>query len=63
MLAVSSVDAAKAYYATFKELQAEVANKSASYKPLRVATIFSLRLMKNKVLSVTLLMKTLIPVQ
>lgn len=41
MLAVSSVDAAKAYYATFKELQAEVANKSASYKPLRVATIFS----------------------
>lgn len=41
MLAVSSVDAAKAYYATFKELQKEVANKSASYKPLRVATIFS----------------------
>lgn len=41
MLAVSSVDAAKAYYATFKELQEEAANKSASYKPLRVATIFS----------------------
>ena len=41
MLAVSSVDAAKAYYATFKELQKEVAKKSASYKPLRVATIFS----------------------
>ncbi|MDU6924661.1 type I restriction endonuclease subunit R [Franconibacter helveticus] len=41
MLAVSSVDAAKAYYATFKELQKEAANKSASYKPLRVATIFS----------------------
>lgn len=41
MLAVSSVDAVKAYYATFKELQKEVANKSASYKPLRVATIFS----------------------
>ncbi|WP_241576391.1 HsdR family type I site-specific deoxyribonuclease [Rosenbergiella collisarenosi] len=41
MLAVSSVDAAKAYYATFKELQKEVANKSASYKPLQVATIFS----------------------
>lgn len=41
MLAVSSVDAAKAYYATFKELQEEAANNSASYKPLRVATIFS----------------------
>lgn len=41
MLAVSSVDAAKAYYATFKELQEEAANKAASYKPLRVATIFS----------------------
>lgn len=41
MLAVSSVDAAKAYYATFKERQEEAANKSASYKPLRVATIFS----------------------
>ncbi|AHF78787.1 DEAD/DEAH box helicase [Sodalis praecaptivus] len=41
MLAVSSVDAAKAYYATFKELQEEAANKLASYKPLRVATIFS----------------------
>ncbi|WP_182629928.1 HsdR family type I site-specific deoxyribonuclease [Pantoea hericii] len=41
MLAVSSVDAAKAYYATFKELQEAAANKSASYKPLRVATIFS----------------------
>ncbi|MGR7008208.1 HsdR family type I site-specific deoxyribonuclease [Klebsiella aerogenes] len=41
MLAVSSVDAAKTYYATFKELQEEAANKTASYKPLRVATIFS----------------------
>lgn len=41
MLAVSSVDAAKAYYATFKELQKAAANKSAIYKPLRVATIFS----------------------
>ncbi|MFY3721619.1 type I restriction endonuclease subunit R, EcoR124 family, partial [Escherichia coli] len=41
MLAVSSVDAAKAYYATFKRLQEEAANKSATYKPLRVATIFS----------------------
>ena len=36
MLAVSSVDAAKAYYATFKRLQEE-----AAYKPLRIATIFS----------------------
>ena len=41
MLAVSSVDAAKTYYATFKELQKEAANKTANYKPLRVATIFS----------------------
>ncbi|ENF5895453.1 type I restriction endonuclease subunit R, partial [Escherichia coli] len=41
MLAVSSVDAAKAYYATFKRLQEEAANKSVTYKPLRVATIFS----------------------
>lgn len=41
MLAVSSVDAAKAYYATFKRLQEEAANKSATYNPLRVATIFS----------------------
>ena len=35
------MDAAKAYYATFKRLQEEAANKSATYKPLRVATIFS----------------------
>ncbi|HFI8472096.1 TPA: type I restriction endonuclease subunit R, partial [Escherichia coli] len=41
MLAVSSVDAAKAYYATFERLQEEAANKSATYKPLRIATIFS----------------------
>ena len=41
MLAVSSVDAAKAYYTAFKRLQEEAANKSATYKPLRVATIFS----------------------
>ncbi|PJG73251.1 DEAD/DEAH box helicase [Escherichia coli] len=41
MLAVSSVEAAKAYYATFKRLQEEATNKSATYKPLRVATIFS----------------------
>ncbi|HIB7036166.1 TPA: HsdR family type I site-specific deoxyribonuclease [Escherichia coli] len=41
MLAVSSVDAAKVYYATFKRLQEDAANKSANYKPLRIATIFS----------------------
>ncbi|HAX7064517.1 TPA: type I restriction endonuclease subunit R, partial [Escherichia coli] len=41
MLAVSSVDAAKAYYATFKRLQEEAANKSTTCKPLRIATIFS----------------------
>ncbi|EIA2056477.1 HsdR family type I site-specific deoxyribonuclease [Escherichia coli] len=41
MLAVSSVDAAKAYYTTFKMLQEEAEKKSGSYKRLRVATIFS----------------------
>ncbi|HAK8205204.1 TPA: HsdR family type I site-specific deoxyribonuclease [Salmonella enterica] len=41
MLAVSSVDAAKAYYTTFKRLQGEMAKKSVGYHPLRVATIFS----------------------
>ncbi|EAA9276478.1 HsdR family type I site-specific deoxyribonuclease [Salmonella enterica] len=37
MLAVSSVDAAKAYYETFNILQQE----ASTHKPLRVATIFS----------------------
>lgn len=37
MLAVSSVDAAKAYYETFNTLQQE----ASTHKPLRVATIFS----------------------
>lgn len=41
MLAVSSVDAAKAYYETFRILQKDAASGSAAYKPLRVATIFS----------------------
>ncbi|MCP3896930.1 MAG: type I restriction endonuclease subunit R, partial [Moraxella sp.] len=36
----SSVDAAKAYYETFKTLQAEAENRPTS-KPLRIATIFS----------------------
>ncbi|KZN14145.1 HsdR family type I site-specific deoxyribonuclease [Marinomonas sp. TW1] len=40
MFAVSSVDAAKAYYETFKKLQAEVEN-TPTIKPLRIATIFS----------------------
>ena len=40
MFAVSSVDAAKAYYETFKTLQAEAENRPTS-KPLRIATIFS----------------------
>ena len=35
MFAVSSVDAAKAYYQTFKQLQSEIKN------PLKIATIFS----------------------
>ncbi|MDV7024307.1 HsdR family type I site-specific deoxyribonuclease [Escherichia coli] len=41
MFAVSSVDAAKAYYETFKLLQQEASAASATYKPLRVATIYS----------------------
>ncbi|EPN4992278.1 type I restriction endonuclease subunit R [Vibrio vulnificus] len=40
MFAVSSVDAAKAYYETFKTLQSEACNGGAT-KPLRIATIFS----------------------
>lgn len=40
MFAVSSVDAAKAYYETFKTLQSEACNGVAT-KPLRIATIFS----------------------
>ena len=63
MLAVSSVDAAKAYYTTFKMLQEEAEKKSGSYKRLRVATIFSLLLMKSKALLVILPTKVLIPVQ
>lgn len=39
MLAVSSVDAAKAYYETFNVMQQEIAERAP--KPLRVATIFS----------------------
>ncbi|KAB8311639.1 type I restriction endonuclease subunit R [Erwinia endophytica] len=41
MLAVSSVEAAKAYYETFRALQQRAAEKGTPYKPLRVATIFS----------------------
>ncbi len=40
MFAVSSVDAAKAYYESFKTLQAETERDPTS-KPLRIATIFS----------------------
>ena len=41
MFAVSSVDAAKAYYETFKNLQNEATKNKTSTKPLNVATIFS----------------------
>ena len=41
MFAVSSVDAAKAYYDAFKQLQRDASLHSDTYKPLRVATIFS----------------------
>ncbi|MES4615516.1 HsdR family type I site-specific deoxyribonuclease [Ewingella sp. AOP8-B2-18] len=41
MFAVSSVDAAKAYYNAFKQLQHDASLDSDTPKPLRVATIFS----------------------
>ncbi|OTA18871.1 DEAD/DEAH box helicase [Xenorhabdus beddingii] len=41
MFAVSSVDAAKAYYEAFKHLQKETKENKANKKPLNVATIFS----------------------
>ncbi len=41
MFAVSSVDAAKAYYETFKNLQQEASDNNASNRPLTIATIFS----------------------
>ncbi|EBQ0067705.1 type I restriction endonuclease subunit R [Salmonella enterica subsp. enterica] len=41
MFAVSSVDAAKAYYETFRHIQKLRAEQDSSYKPLTVATIFS----------------------
>lgn len=41
MFAVSSVDAAKAYYETFKHLQQAAIEQDNHYKPLKVATIFS----------------------
>lgn len=41
MFAVSSVDAAKAYYDAFKQLQRDASPDSDTPKPLRVATIFS----------------------
>ena len=39
MLAVSSVDARKPIMRRLTQLQEEAANKSATYKPLRIATI------------------------
>lgn len=41
MFAVSSVDAAKAYYEAFKSQQQSASEASNTYKPLRVATIYS----------------------
>ena len=41
MFAVSSVDAAKAYYEAFKQLQQGPDNHTDARKPLRVATIYS----------------------
>jgi hypothetical protein len=61
MLAVSSVDAAKAYYTTFKMLQEEAEKKSGSYKRLRVQPSSPLLQMKSKAPLVILLTKALIP--
>lgn len=41
MFAVSSVDAAKAYYEAFKHIQQAAIEQDNNYKPLKVATIFS----------------------
>lgn len=41
MFAVSSVDAAKAYYEAFKHIQQAAIEQDSRYKPLTVATIFS----------------------
>ncbi|MDD9340669.1 MAG: type I restriction endonuclease subunit R [Providencia heimbachae] len=41
MFAVSSVDAAKAYYEAFKNIQQAAIEQDSRYKPLTVATIFS----------------------
>lgn len=41
MFAVSSVDAAKAYYEAFKSQQQSASEASEAYKPLRVGTIYS----------------------
>lgn len=41
MFAVSSVDAAKAYYEAFRIIQQSAVEQDKSYKPLKVATIFS----------------------
>ena len=41
MFAVSSVDAAKSYYEAFKSQQLSASEASDTYKPLRVATIYS----------------------
>jgi len=41
MFAVSSVDAAKLYYESFKHLQSKASLEKESSKPLRIATIFS----------------------
>lgn len=41
MFAVSSVDAAKAYYEAFKSQQQSASEASNTFKPLRVATIYS----------------------
>ncbi|HCL1506224.1 TPA: HsdR family type I site-specific deoxyribonuclease, partial [Salmonella enterica subsp. enterica serovar Albany] len=41
MFAVSSVDAAKAYYEAFRIIQQSAVEQDKNYKPLKVATIFS----------------------
>jgi type I restriction enzyme R subunit len=57
MFAVSSVDAAKAYYESFRHIQKLRAEQDSSYKPLTVATIFSFAANEDRMLSVILTMR------
>ncbi len=61
MLAVSSVEAAKAYYSTFKVLQEEAAKNQAAINAFGLQPSSPLLQMKSKAPLVILLTKALIP--